>query len=534
MIASHMRRVAQGSRVLALGLVLAVGMAARAGVPSLVDFQGTLTDASGAAVTGTASLVFSLYPTATGGTALWQETQTVNVAAGIYSTGLGSVTPLPDSLWASAALWLGVRQNGAAELPQRIRIVAVPYALRAKTAESVVGGGSGGSGGALPAGAMVLSATTADPALLAAGFVELYAMRPECWRAISVGGNAPSTFRTWHTAVWTGSRMIVWGGVATFFGGTDLNTGGAYDPATDTWTATATVDAPTARSGHTAVWTGSRMIVWGGRTDADPDYYKDSKDINIGGVYDPATDTWTATSTVDAPTARSGHTAVWTGSRMIVWGGDLTDTGGAYDPATDTWTATATVNAPTARSGHTAVWTGSRMIVWGGRAGAAYGDLTDTGDAYDPATDTWTATSTVNAPTARGEHTAVWTGSRMIVWGGDDGTVGYLDTGGIYDPAADAWTATSTVDAPMLQRHLAVWTGSRMIVWLGPSLSGVYDPVRNTWTALSETNAPHSTSAAVWTGSRMIVWGGNRFTGERDSGVYDPASDRLLYIYQKP
>ena len=29
---------------------------------------------------------------------------------------------------------------------------------------------------------------------------------------------------------------------------------------------------------------------------------------------------------------------------------------------------------------------------------------------------TWTATSTINAPTGRYEHTAVWTGSEMIVW----------------------------------------------------------------------------------------------------------------------
>jgi hypothetical protein len=32
--------------------------------------------------------------------------------------------------------------------------------------------------------------------------------------------------------------------------------------------------------------------------------------------------------------------------------------------------------------------------------------------------DTWTATSTTNAPSARADHTAVWTGSEMIVWGG--------------------------------------------------------------------------------------------------------------------
>src|SRR5438046_4193348 len=34
--------------------------------------------------------------------------------------------------------------------------------------------------------------------------------------------------------------------------------------------------------------------------------------------------------------------------------------------------------------------------------------------------DTWAATSVINAPLARIEHTAIWTGSEMIVWGGND------------------------------------------------------------------------------------------------------------------
>ena len=42
---------------------------------------------------------------------------------------------------------------------------------------------------------------------------------------------------------------------------------------------------------------------------------------NTGGRYDPGTDSWTATSTTNAPTARYAPTAVWTGSEMIVWGG---------------------------------------------------------------------------------------------------------------------------------------------------------------------------------------------------------------------
>src|SRR5262245_14154693 len=37
------------------------------------------------------------------------------------------------------------------------------------------------------------------------------------------------------------------------------------------------------------------------------------------------------------------------------------------------------------------------------------------------AEDTWAPTSLTNAPSARGGHTAVWTGSEMIVWGGGGG-----------------------------------------------------------------------------------------------------------------
>jgi hypothetical protein len=107
------------------------------------------------------------------------------------------------------------------------------------------------------------------------------------------------------------------------------------------------------------------MIVWGG-TDS-------SVWFNNGGVYDPATDTWTPTSTTNAFSPRLGHSAVWTASKMVVWGGAGWDgrvvylnSGGIYDPAIDMWTATSTTNAPAGRSGHTAVWTGSTMIVWDG------------------------------------------------------------------------------------------------------------------------------------------------------------------------
>jgi N-acetylneuraminic acid mutarotase len=339
----------------------------------------------------------------------------------------------------------------------------------------------------------------------------------DSWTATSTTG-APAR-RYYHTAVWTGSEMIVWGGIGVFE--TNLNTGRRYNPATDSWTRTTTTNAPDGRFSHTAVWTGSEMIVWGGFNG----FY-----VNTGGRYNPGTDSWTATTLTNAPTGRGFHRAVLTSSEMIVWGGydgsTNLNTGGRYNLGTNSWTATSTTNAPTARFDHTAVWTGSEMIVWGGFDGT----YLNTGGRYNPGTDSWTATSTTNAPTGRERPRAVWTGSEMIAWGGFNGS--YVNTGGRYNPGTDSWTATTTTNAPTGRTvHTAVWTGSEMIVWGGYDgtvylkTGGRYNPGTDSWTATSTTNAPtvRGFHTAVWTSSEMIVWGGlNNMppdpTGRLDTG----------------
>ncbi len=329
-----------------------------------------------------------------------------------------------------------------------------------------------------------------------------------------------------HTAVWTGSQMIVWGG----FNGGVLGTGDRYNPLTDVWTSTASLGAPGRRRAHTAVWTGSGMIVWGGEDGSGP--------LDTGARYDPATDSWTPASTQGAPSARGSHSAVWTGSRMVIWGGEgamALDTGGAYDPGSDSWTPTSLSNAPAPRSLHTAVWTGSRMVIWGG-ADTLGGPLA-TGGRYDPLSDTWSATSGSGAPAARLSHTAIWTQNVMVVWGGSGGGATVLGAGGRYDPVADTWSATSGSGAPEPRiHHTAVWTGSRMVIWGGMDefgdplgSGGRYDPAANSWSSVSTTNAPEERSghSAVWTSSLMIVWGGSGLLGGPiDTGSrYNPANN---------
>ena len=345
----------------------------------------------------------------------------------------------------------------------------------------------------------------------------------DVWMATS-GVGAPAV-RTQHTAVWTGTQMIVWGGQGP---GGRLGNGGRYDPVTDTWLPISDMGAPAPRTDASMIWTGSRAIVWGGMGDVR---------LQTGGIYDPVADTWAPTTVVGAPSARRQHTAVWTGTEMVVWGGQTggqftvtyTNTGGRYDPVADRWSETRTLHAPLPRAQHTAVWTGGEVILWGGRNASAY--LSD-GARYDAQRDRWSSMSLAGAPASRVSHGAVWTGSEMIVWGGELASGLEDATGGRYRPGTDTWAPMTAAGAPSARElHTAVWTGTRMIAWggfPGPVVTGgSYDPATDAWTATSEGSAAPSRQqhTAIWTGSEMIVWGGWGGAYLSSGDRYDPALD---------
>ena len=356
----------------------------------------------------------------------------------------------------------------------------------------------------------------------------------DSWQAVASAG-APVA-RAAHTAVWSGTEMIVWGGCSGSFCTTKFDSGGRYNPTTNSWLPTSQAGAPDARSHHVAVWTGSLMVVWGGSVNGDP---------FSGGRYKPSADKWKPTNANKTASARENFTSVWTGAEMIVWGGDdrfvtQTDTGARYNPAINNWQPTSQAGAPTSRHLQTAVWTGSEMIIWGGGSGST---IFKTGGRYNPLNNTWTATNTAAAPEARSSHTAVWTGTEMIVWGGSGLTSPWIRTGGRYNPSTNGWTATTTTNSPTARSsHVAVWTGDLMIVWGGATATfdtgtgGRYDPATNTWSATSLVNAPSERHlpAAIWTGESMLVWGGQTYDGtysyHNTGGLYDPVTDAWAAI----
>lgn len=129
--------------VIVFGLIQLVNLPAMAAPPQTMNFQGYLKSIGGAPVTGNRTLIFSIYTVSTGGAALWIETHTsVTVTKGQFSVvlGQGIPTPVPLTLAFDVPYWLGVKVSGeAAEMSPRQPLTSVPYAFRAKTADSVSG-----------------------------------------------------------------------------------------------------------------------------------------------------------------------------------------------------------------------------------------------------------------------------------------------------------------------------------------------------------------------------------------------------------
>lgn len=371
-----------------------------------------------------------------------------------------------------------------------------------------------GGAGSLPAGAAIVSSQVNDPVLMASGFEVFMNVPSPSWSTSSAADGL--TARLEHAAVWSPGlgKMFAWGGQ--LGANTFSETGGLYESASDSWQPITTAGAPSARRGHSMIFDGVKeALIWGGFTEVGY--------ANSGARFDLELGSWTPMSTVGAPAGRDGHAAAWLNSAMVIWGGrnstgPLGD-GAIYSRGTDQWSAVPAANAPSARFGASAVTAGNRVLIWGG---TGIGGALNTGaqlefplgSAAPPSG--WNTITTLNAPTARTGHAAVWTGSRMIVWGGRNGGT-FLGDGALFDPNTGAWTPITSVGAPVARADASVvWTGQEMLMFGGETPGGAtatgaaYNPATNRWRPLSSAGNPaaRSGASAVWTGSELILFGG--------------------------
>jgi hypothetical protein len=120
------RKFAQISMLVCLlNVTMALG-----NVPNSINFHGTLADSTGTPLNETVSIQFSIYLDQSGGSAQWTETNpAVDVVDGGFDVYLGSINPLPGSLFTNDDLWLQLAVNGEILSPRQ-KLASVPYGFR--------------------------------------------------------------------------------------------------------------------------------------------------------------------------------------------------------------------------------------------------------------------------------------------------------------------------------------------------------------------------------------------------------------------
>lgn len=107
-------------------------------VPPLINYQGKLTNSLGAPVPdGNYTVKFCIYADSIGSDSLWCELQwSVQVTDGLFNVLLGSVDPIPDTVFTGPTRWLGIQVSPDPELTPRKPIVSVGYGFKSKLSDT--------------------------------------------------------------------------------------------------------------------------------------------------------------------------------------------------------------------------------------------------------------------------------------------------------------------------------------------------------------------------------------------------------------
>ena len=330
---------------------------------------------------------------------------------------------------------------------------------------------------------------------------------PGSWTRLPAAPIAPTDA---VTSVWTGRQMIVVGRetIRAEDGAvlSSKDVAAAYDPAAGRWLRLrppARRQEPIGR--YASAWTGTAMVVW------SPSGTES---------FDPRTNRWRRLPT--SPLGRVGGVVVWTGRELIGWGGgccgDAFADGAAYDPAANRWRRLPRAPLAGAQS-PSGAWTGRELILFGVRE--ADGPPLRSAAAYNPTTNRWRRIAPLPVPLYGA--TTVWDGREVLALG-----LSAL----AYNPTTNRWRRLPRMESQARTGEAALWTGRRVLVWGGQGPNGeipahgyAYTPATNRWSSLPP--APvvgRIHPAAAWTGRALVVWGG--------SDPYRPLADGAAFTPQ--
>jgi hypothetical protein len=389
-------------------------------------------------------------------------------AVAVLMTGCGTATLLPDGrvlLRDVVAKQYDPATGSVTNLPAPPTVRAYDTATLLQDGRVLIAGGATGIGTGLDGSA---------PTLL--GTAELY--DPATGTYAPTGSMVHA--RAYHTAtLLQDGRVLIQGG-----GGSEEASGGVptvdsmaapemYDPATGTFSAlAATTSIPMVWSTATLLQDG-RVLIAGGITLAEPDPDATADPDGDGSpdgvptahaeLFDPATGTFTPTG--DMTMARVWHTATpLDDGRVLMVGGtknvDLNDssdtldpttqTAELYDPATGTFTATTSTPTASRLGAAAALLDDQRVLITGGveSDSATPTSLERSAELFDAQTNTFTATGDMVGGHAFHTATPVGAGKVLIAGFGDEVMTGVggstpdlLSSAELYDEASGTFEA---------------------------------------------------------------------------------------------
>jgi hypothetical protein len=204
--------------------------------------------------------------------------------------------------------------------------------------------------------------------------------------------------RTNHiSALLPGGGVLVAGGFSSFLTGTSE----LYDPATETWTATGFLSAGRQFALVSVLHDGKVLIAGGGTFGTDT--------VPLTELFDPETNMWSSPGPLHEGRIFHTMTLLSNGKVLVVGGvgsGGTLRTAELYDPATGQWRLTGQL--ATERLFHTAtLLSDGRVLVSGGSSSFDTHDETslDSAELYDPVTELWIPAGRMSLP--RGGHVGV-------------------------------------------------------------------------------------------------------------------------------
>ncbi|MEO1576924.1 MAG: hypothetical protein AAFU65_18405, partial [Pseudomonadota bacterium] len=132
------RRVRTHLLLITAFALVAIAPSGGAALPEGISYQGYLTNADGSPVNGSVNITFAVYNVDLGGVPLWNQTETMSVENGLFSTTLGNpLNPFPDGLF-DMPVYVGLFVAGEELLPRRA-VQANAFAYKAEDADTLDG-----------------------------------------------------------------------------------------------------------------------------------------------------------------------------------------------------------------------------------------------------------------------------------------------------------------------------------------------------------------------------------------------------------